>query len=64
MAPELEITANQHIHSIFGDDVKLSPEIAHALRMMYTFGRLDTLENLGLEESDLPTGEDPIAWSA
>ena len=64
MTPDIEKAANTHVASLFGDDLKLNPEIARALQLMYTFGRMDTLDMLGLEEADLPTGEGPIAWSA
>lgn len=64
MAPQIEKSADEHIAALFGDTLHLNPEIARAMRLMYAFGRNDTLEFLGISEEDLPDGEDLVAWSA
>ena len=64
MTPDQEKAADMHIQSLFGKELELNPEVHRAMRLMYAFGRLDTLDYLGLDETDLPTGEDYVAWSA
>lgn len=64
MSPDVERAANDHIASIFGESLKLNPEIARAMQLMYEFGRHDTFDALGIDESDLPTGTEAVAWSA
>ena len=61
---ETQNFAMESVRSVCGENVDLTPGVERMVMAAYLRGRGDTLAMLGIEEDDLPTGEDATAWSA
>lgn len=60
--------ANQEIASelkkLIGDNLEPTQDLERMLMIAYEKGRTDAFSELGIDESELPGGDEFVAWTA